>query len=316
MPLLTIGHLNERMRDRLSGAFDLVPLPGTGREAFLAEHGGRFAAVATLSGLPPEVAEALPNLRIVSSFGVGYDSIDAAGLASRGVVVTNTPDVLNNEVADTAIMLWLAVSRHLIPQEAWARSGKWKTEGNAPLTRSIRGRRVGILGLGRIGQTIARLAQAFDAEIHYTARSEKDVPFTFHPTPEDLARAVDVLIVITPGGEGTRNIVDAAVLKALGPDGILINVARGTVVDEPALIAALRDGTIAGAGLDVFAEEPAIPDALKTMENVVLLPHVGSATHETRAAMGDLVCDNLLTWARDGTPLTPVPESAGVAPTG
>jgi lactate dehydrogenase-like 2-hydroxyacid dehydrogenase len=315
--LLQIGGFNDRMEAALAPEFEIHRLfEAADREALLAEIGESVAAICTDGhwGVPADVFAACPNIRVVSSYGVGYDGIDTDEAISRGILVAHTPGVLNDEVATTAILLWLAVSRRLVPQDAWARSGRWETEGNAPLTRSVQNRKVGILGFGRIGQTIARLAEAFGAEIHYTARSEKDMPHAFHESAEALARAVDVLIVITPGGAETRHMVNAAVLDALGPEGILVNVARGSVVDETALVTALEDGRLGGAGLDVFEEEPKIPDALKRMENVVLTPHVGSATVETRQAMGDLTCDNLLQWRRDGTVKTPVPECRHLVP--
>ncbi len=305
--LLQIGIVSERMAEKLAQGFAVTVLPDDAA-GFLAERGGDFEAVATMKGIAPEVMAALPNLKVISSFGVGYDSIDAAGAAERGIVVSNTPDVLNDEVADTAIMLWLAVSRQLLPSEAWARSGTWEAEGPYPLTRSVRNRTVGIVGLGRIGQTIARQAEMFDATVVYHSRSAKDVPYTYYGDLVDMARDCDVLIVITPGGAGTQHLVDGAVIDALGPEGILVNVARGSVVDEAALVAALEAGRLGAAGLDVFEHEPKIPDALKAMENVVLLPHVGSATVETRQAMGDLVCDNLAEWLKSGRVLTPVAE--------
>ncbi len=307
--LLQICQTTPRMDDALAAVFDVTPLPAE-PAALLESDGAAFEAVLTDGhlGVPDVVAAALPNLKVVSSYGVGYDAIDADGLAARGVVVSHTPDVLNDEVAVTAILLWFAVSRRLVPADYWARSGKWERDGAFPLTRSVMGRRVGILGLGRIGQTIAERAQAFGAQISYHARSPKDVPFTYASDPVALARDADVLIVITPGGAGTQHLVNAEVLEALGPEGILINVARGSVVDETALVAALEAGKIGGAGLDVFEAEPRIPDALKTMENVVLAPHVGSATVETRQAMGDLACNNLLQFFEAGRVLTPVPE--------
>ena len=309
--LLQIGGITERMRDALSDRFDIdILFDQEDRAGFLAAHGADYPAILTNGhwGVPEDVAAATPNLKVVSSYGVGYDAIDAPAFAARGIRVAHTPDVLNNEVADTAILLWLAVSRELIPSDRHARSGKWETDGNYPLTRTAQDRRVGILGLGRIGQTIAERAQAFGAEIHYHSRSPKDVPYTYHATAAGCATAVEVLIAITPGGPETKHMVNAEVLDALGPDGIFINVARGSVCDEAALVRALQDGVIAGAGLDVFEEEPKIPDALKTMDNVVLLPHVASGTHETRQAMGDLVVANLMQWLEDGTVQTPVPE--------
>ena len=250
----------------------------------------------------------LPDLKVISNFGVGYDTIDAAEAARRGILVSHTPDVLNDEVADTALMLWMAVSRQLLPSERWARSGDWEAKGAFPLTTSIRNRSVGIVGLGRIGQAIAEHAKVFGAEILYHARSEKPGGYTYYPDLVKMAEASDVLIVITPGGPETRHLINADVMNALGPKGILINVARGSVVDEDALVAALLDGRLGGAGLDVFDQEPKVPDALKTLDNVVLLPHVGSATVETRQAMSDLVCDNLDSWRKTGKVIKPVPE--------
>lgn len=305
--LLQIGKVSDRMAQRLAAGFRVEVLPDRTGD-FLAGTGGDFVAVATMKGVAPDVMAALPNLKVISSFGVGYDSIDAERAAERGIVVSNTPDVLNDEVADTAIMLWLAVSRQLVPSERWARSGDWETSGAYPLTRSVRKRTVGIVGLGRIGQTIAEQAEMFDATVVYHSRSEKDVAYRYYSDLVAMARDCDVVIVITPGGPETRHLVNRAVIDALGPKGILINVARGSVVDESALVAALQDGRLGAAGLDVFEHEPKIPDALKAMENVVLLPHVGSATVETRQAMGDLVCDNLDHWLKDGRVLTPVPE--------
>lgn len=306
--LLQIGKVLDAMAPRLAAGFDVIELPDGDATAFLAEHGADVVAVATMKGLSNEVLAKLPNLKVVSSFGVGYDSIDAEACAARGIIVAHTPDVLNDEVADTTIMLWLAVSRGLVPSERWARSGDWESKGNYPLTRSVRGRKVGIVGFGRIGQTIAKQAGAFDAEIAYHARSEKDVPYSYYPDLVEMARESEVLIVITPGGPETRHLINAEVIEALGPDGVLINVARGSVVDEAALVKALQEGRLGAAGLDVFEAEPKIPDALKTMENVVLLPHVGSATVETRAAMGNLVCENLERWLAEGRVVAPVPE--------
>ncbi len=308
--LLQIGDVTPRMTARVEAEFEIHKLfEQEDRAAFLAQNGADFVAVLTDGhyGVPPDVTEALSNLKVVSSYGVGYDAIDANGLAAKGVLIGHTPDVLNDEVAVTAILLWFAVSRRLIGSDDWARSGKW--EGGAfPLTHSVMNRTVGVVGFGRIGQTIAQRAEAFGARVLYHARSEKDVPYTYCGDLVEMAKAADVLIVITPGGASTRNLINAPVLKALGPDGILVNVSRGTVVDEPALVAALESGVLGGAGLDVFVDEPRIPGALKEMENVVLTPHIGSATFETREAMGDLVCDNLSQWLSNGTLKTPVPE--------
>ncbi len=314
--LLQIGEVTQRMTDRVAADFEIVKLfDQPDRAGFLAARGADFMAVLTDGhwGVPQDVADALVNLKVVSSYGVGYDAIDAPALAARGVLVGHTPNVLNDEVAVTAILLWFAVSRRLVSADAWARTGTWAEQGAFPLTRSVMGRKVGIVGLGRIGQTIAARAQAFGAEIFYHSRNPRDVPFTYMADLAALAGAVDVLIVITPGGPETRHLIDAGVMEALGPEGILVNVSRGSVVDESALVEALYTGKLGGAGLDVFEDEPNIPDALKAMQQVVLTPHVGSATVETRQAMGDLVCDNLAQFLQDGTLLTPVPECAGMA---
>ena len=309
--LLQLGGMTDLMQSRLSEAFTVVRLADQpDRAAFLAERGAEFTAAVTdgHTGLPADVMEAMPNLKLVSSFGVGYDAIDADAAAARGIIVTHTPDVLNDEVADTAILLWMAASRRLVAADRWARSGAWERKGAFPLTRSVQKRVVGIVGFGRIGQTIARRATAFDPTILYHARSDKGVEWEFCPDLTDMARRSDVLMVITPGGAGTRHLVSEEVIRALGPDGILVNVARGSVVDEAALVRALEDGGLGGAGLDVFEAEPKIPDALKAMDQVVLAPHVGSASVETRAAMANLTCDNLFRFFEDGSVLTPVPE--------
>jgi lactate dehydrogenase-like 2-hydroxyacid dehydrogenase len=244
---------------------------------------------------------------------VGYDHIDAKWAAARGIVVTNTPDVLTEEVADTALGLLLCTVRELPQAERYLRAGKWLEE-DYPLTRAtLRDRTVGIIGLGRIGKAIARRLDAFGVPVVYHGRNpQPGVPYRFYANLVEMARDADVLMVVTPGGPATKNLIDAKVLAALGSDGILINMSRGSVVDEPALIAALQTGKILSAGLDVFANEPRVPRELIEMENVVLFPHVGSASVYTRDAMGQLVVDNLLSWAAGTGPLTPVPESQGV----
>ncbi|MEL6620607.1 MAG: 2-hydroxyacid dehydrogenase [Pseudomonadota bacterium] len=303
--LLQIGGVTETMRDRLAARFTIHHASGD-------FPGDAITHIVTNGhdGVPADILSACPNAQMVASYGVGYDAIDTDACVARNVVVTHTPDVLNAEVATTAIMLMLTSFRNFLSDEAHARSGAWEREGNAPLSRSADGRRVGILGLGRIGQAIADKLKAFDADIHYHSRNAKDVPYTYHADLTEMAKTVEVLIVITPGGADTRHLVNRAVMDALGPQGTLINVARGSVVDEDALVAALQDGRLGYAALDVFEQEPKIPDALKSMSNVVLLPHVGSATHETRAAMGALVVDNVLHHLDDGTVLTAVPECA------
>jgi lactate dehydrogenase-like 2-hydroxyacid dehydrogenase len=250
-----------------------------------------------------------PKLEFVANFGVGYDGVDAAWCGANGVIVSNTPDVLTDEVADLAIGLLLATVRQLPQADAFLRRGDW-LKGAFPLTTTLRGRRIGIVGLGRIGKAIARRLEGFGVEIAYHGRSQQDdVAYPYHARLLDLAAASDVLLSVAPGGEATHRMIDAEVLKALGPDGILINVGRGTVVDEAALIEALRQGTILSAGLDVFEDEPRVPQALVDMPHVVLLPHVGSASHHTRRLMGQLVVDNLISWFSGKGPLTPVAET-------
>jgi lactate dehydrogenase-like 2-hydroxyacid dehydrogenase len=257
--------------------------------------------------------ERFPKLEIVSSFGVGYDHIDAAALAARGIVVTHTPDVLTAEVADLALGLLIATVRQLPQVDRYLRAGKW-LQRPYPLTATLRGRRVGILGLGRIGKAIARRLEACDLEIEYHGRRpQPDVSYRYHPTLLGLARSCDVLMVAASGGSETKHLVDAEVLAALGPDGILVNVGRGSVVDEQALVRALKDGKILSAGLDVFEDEPRVPAELIAMEHVVLLPHVGSASVHTRNAMGQLVVDNLVSWFDGHGAVTPVPECRALA---
>lgn len=251
----------------------------------------------------------LPALEIVSIMGVGYDGVDVQAALERHIPVTHTPGVLNDEVADLAIGLMLSVARGIPQADRYVRAGRWASEGPMALARKVSGARLGIVGLGRIGQAIARRAQAFGMSIAYTARGAKaELAFDFHPSVRALAAQVDFLVVITPGGAGTRHLIDAEVLKALGPKGFLINVARGSVVDEAALVEALQRGVIAGAGLDVFEREPHVPDALKAMDNVVLTPHMASATQETRQAMADLAAGNLRAHFAGRPLLSPVPE--------
>jgi lactate dehydrogenase-like 2-hydroxyacid dehydrogenase len=270
----------------------------------------RFLAAGAHAVVDEPLLRALPRLEIVANFGVGYDSIDAAGAARHGVVVTNTPDVLNEEVADLAMGLLIATVREIPQSDKYLREGKWPSS-HYPLTQgTLRGRTLGIVGLGRIGKAIAKRAEAFGLSIaYYGRRKQADVAYLHYPTVLALAQAVDTLMIIVPGGAETRNLIDSEVLKALGPSGILINVARGTVVDEEALIDALAAKQILGAGLDVFADEPNVPARLLGLDNVVLLPHIGSASVHTRIAMGQLVVDNLVSW-RDGKgPVTPVHET-------
>ena len=301
--ILSAGVLPESTERSLIGLFtvraegdDLAVVRGFAR-------GGHFTADRPL-------LERLPKLEILANFGVGYDGIDLEYAAERGIVVTNTPDVLTEEVADTALGLLLMTVRELSAAERHLRAGKWRAE-NYPLTRAtMRDRTVGIIGLGRIGMAIARRLDAMQVPVVYhTRRPRPDVPYRHYADLAAMATDVDTLIVVVPGTAETRNMIDTRVLKALGPKGVLINIGRGISVDEPALIAALKSGIIHAAGLDVFADEPNVPPELMALPNAVLLPHVGSASVHTRDAMGQLVIDNLRSWFDRGKPLTPVPET-------
>ncbi len=264
--------------------------------------------------IPGALLGQLTALKVVSIFGVGYDGVDTATAIKQGVPVTHTPGVLTDDVADLAMTLTLGVARQLPLADAFVRAGRWP-QGPLPLGRKVSGARMGIVGLGRIGSAIAKRAAAFDMSIAYTSRSPKaDAPGTYYPSAAALAANVDFLVVITPGGAGTKHLINAEVLKALGSKGYLINVARGSVVDEAALIQALQDGVIAGAGLDVFADEPNVPDALWKMPNVVLTPHMASATHQTRQAMADLAVANMKAGTGGQPLLTPVPECVAAMP--
>ncbi len=310
--LLIICSITDVMRQRLSDAFDLHETAQIEDMAgWLTSHGPEIEFVLTDGhlGVPQPILDALPNLQIISSYGVGYDAIDVDAATRRGIPVCHTPGVLTDEVATTAVMLYLALWRNLEAQSSLARSGRWGNGHALPLSRTADGRVVGILGLGRIGQAIAKKLEAFGATILYHGRTKKDVPYRFHSDLSEMARACDTLICAAPGDASTRHLIDAKVIEALGPEGYLINVGRGSTVDEDALITALADGTLGGAGLDVFENEPHIPEALRALSNVILTPHIGSATVETRRAMGDLAIDNLLAQRDGAALLTPVPES-------
>lgn len=280
-------------------------------ETILATAGSRIRGLAVAGHriIDGAVLDRLPAAEIVANFGVGYDHIDAHAAAERGVVVTNTPDVLTEEVADLALALTLATLREIPAADRYVRAGEWR-RAPFPLGASLRGRRIGIAGMGRIGAAIARRFEACAVPVAYWSRRPRpEAPWRYVATLRDLAAEVDVLVMAVPGGASTQGIVGAEVLDALGPNGVLVNIARGSVVDEAALVAALTEGRILAAGLDVFAHEPEVPAALVALPNTVLLPHIGSATHHTRTAMGDLVVDNLAAWFAGGLPPTPVPET-------
>jgi lactate dehydrogenase-like 2-hydroxyacid dehydrogenase len=281
-------------------------------EALLKDIAPRIRGIAiayTSNKIDGAFMSRFPKLEIVSSFGVGYDHVDAKWAGGHGIIVTNTPEVLNEEVADTAIGLLLSTLREFPQAERFVRAGKW-AEKAYPLTATLRGRIVGIVGMGRIGKAIARRLDAFGVPVVYHSRNpQPDVVHKYYPKLIDMARDVDTLMVIVPGGAATKNLIDAEVMKALGPNGVLINMARGSVVDEQALIQALKDRTILSAGLDVFVNEPHVPNELIEMDHIVLFPHLGSASAATRKAMDQLVVDNLKVWFSGKLPLTPVPET-------
>jgi lactate dehydrogenase-like 2-hydroxyacid dehydrogenase len=282
------------------------------RDTFFAEHADvrAIACSATTEKIPGSFMERFPNLQIVASFGVGYDHMDAKWAAAHGVTLTNTPGVLNEEVADTALGLLLCTVRELPQAERYLRAGQWR-EKDYPLTKAtLRDRTVGLVGMGGIGQAIARRLVAFGVPVVYHTRQKREhLSYRHYASLVDMARDVDILLAILPGGAATANMIDAKVLDALGPNGILINMARGSVVDEQALIEALQEKRILAAGLDVYAKEPNVPPELIAMDNVVLFPHLGSASVHTRARMDQLVVDNILAWAAGKPPLTPVAET-------
>src|SRR3954465_12435561 len=265
------------------------------RAAFLRQHAPNVRGLATFGPgvVDGKLMDALPKLEIISNFGVGVDAINLEDARKRRLIVTNTPDVLNEAVADVAVALILNTVRRFPQSGQYLRAGQWAARGPYPLTTDLGGKVLGVLGLGRIGESIVQRVLTFGMTIRYHNRNRKDVPYPYDPDPITLARNSDVLMVVTPGGPETKPLVNAKVLDALGPQGFLVNIARGSVVDEPVLLKYLQDKKIAGAGLDVFVDEPRVPPEFFTLENAVLFPHVGSATVETRKAMGDLQIENL-----------------------
>ena len=293
--LLTVARLAPFLLEPLQAAFTVHDRLHETDPAALARLAPQIRAICGSgeSKVSAELINQLPALEVISIMGVGYDGVDVAAAKARGVMVGHTPDVLNDDVADLALALMLNVARRLPQADQYVRQGQWPG-GPMPLARKMSGARLGLVGMGRIGQAIAHRALAFGMSVAYTARSAKPaLPYAFHATPRELASAVDFLVVITPGGAATRKLIDADVLRALGPEGYLVNVARGSVVDEAALIAALQQGVIAGAALDVFENEPHVPEALRAMDKVVLAPHLGSATVQTRQAMAARALANL-----------------------
>jgi len=279
------------------------------KDAFIKEHAPTTRVLMAGAPVDDALMAKLPNLKLIASMGAGYERIDTAAARKRGIIVTNTPHVTDGCVADMAMALLLAWGRHIVQGDKFVRSRAWLKGGYALVPR-VWGRRMGILGLGRIGLAIAKRAAAFDMPIAYHNRKPRtDVPYWYYSSLLDMARDVDILMVATPGGPDTHHIVTAEVMKALGPKGIIVNIARGSIIDEPAMVQALKDGTIAGAALDVFEFEPKMPEELYSMENVVLMPHRGGGTYETWEDACDMVKANVRAFYKTGKPLTPVAET-------
>ncbi len=312
--ILLPASIMPHVADRLEREFTLVRIPSGAVDFLTPEMVRSVRGIAAHTQVRAPFIDALPDLEIVASFGVGYDAVDARHCGERGIMVTNTPDVLTEEVADTATGLLLNTLRELPKAEAWLRAGRWEKDGDYPFSRAtLRGRHVGIFGMGRIGAAIARRLDAMAVKVSYhNRRPVEGSPYGYYPSLLELAEAVDTLISVAPGGAATQNAVNAEVLRALGPNGVFVNIGRGSTVDQPALIEALTRGTILAAGLDVYADEPRVPQALIDLPNACLLPHVGSTSIHTRTLMSDLLVDNLVSWFTRGTAITPVPETATV----
>lgn len=311
--ILQAGPLVPWLEEALARDYELLPLhKQADRAAYLAQHGTRVEGLVTSArfGADRALLEQLPNLRVISSFGVGYETIAIDYAHQRGIPVGYTPDVLNDCVADTAFGLVIDAARRFSAADRFVRAGGW-LKAPYPLTTKVSGKRLGIVGLGRIGRVIAKRASGFDMDVRYhNRRAVPDVPYGYEPTLLGLAEWADFLVVVSAGGAATRHLIDARVLQALGPKGYLVNVARGSVVDEQALVKALQDKRIAGAGLDVYEDEPKVPSQLFDLDNVVLLPHMASATNETRQAMAELVAHNLATFLATGRVPVAVPANA------
>jgi lactate dehydrogenase-like 2-hydroxyacid dehydrogenase len=315
--ILVPGRLHDHSVERIGKTFKLVQIKRADQALIDAALAAEVRGIAAMTTIDAAFIDALPKLEIIANFGVGYDAVDARHAGKRGIMVTNTPDVLTEEVADTALGLLINAVRELPKAEAWLREGRWVKDGGYPLTKgSLRGRKAGIFGMGRIGKAIARRLEAFGLPVAYHNRRKlDDVTYEYHPTLVSLATAVDTLISVAPGVASTDKAVNAEVLEALGPDGVFVNIGRGSTVDEDALVSALSRGAIRSAGLDVFADEPRVRQALIDLPNASLLPHVGSASEYTRRAMADLVVDNLISWFDGKGALTAVAETKDVGST-
>jgi lactate dehydrogenase-like 2-hydroxyacid dehydrogenase len=307
--ILVVGPMHSSALTRLDAEFTTHKLwLAADKDVMLKEVGGRIRGIATAIkyGAPGALIDALPKLEIISCFGVGYDEVDVETAKKRNIPVTNTPSVLNDCVADIAMGLVIGIGRNMVQGDNYVRAGKW-LKGPMPLATSVSHKRLGILGYGRIGRAIAKRAAAFDMDIRYHSRNKvTDSPYAYFPSALELAKNCDFMVVITPGGKDTFHLVNEEVIKALGPKGFLINVARGSVIDEAALLKCLQDKSLGGAALDVFEQEPKMDEGFWALDNVLLQPHVASATIETRTAMGNLTVDNLVAHFSGKPPLTPV----------
>ena len=308
--IVQVGSAGIHADTEMAKRFSVLQLTGKDVPADIATRAAdaRVLVTSASRGASRELMASLPALEAVCNWGVGTDKVDVAAAREMGIAVSSTPDVLNDCVADLAFALMLAAARRTSEADRFVKAGEWRAIGDFPETIRVSGKRLGILGMGRIGEAIARRGAGFDMAIGYHNRSAKEgAPGTYFADLEELARWADFLVIACPGGEATRHIVNAAVLDALGPRGIVVNIARGTVIDEAALVTALVEGRVGGAGLDVLENEPAVPDALKSLDQVVLTPHIGSCTRETRYAMSDLVLRNVVSWMEGRTLVTPVP---------
>ncbi len=307
--ILVTGRLHAPTLERLENNFT-IHLCGAGQAHTIGpDIAKNIRGVVSMSGINRVGIESLPALEIISNFGVGYDAVDVGCAIENSIMISHTPTVLNEEVADTAMGLLINTVRELPAAEAYLRAGKWEKNGSYPLTgNSLQGRTLGIYGLGRIGKAIAHRAEAFGLKIAYFGRNKQDIEYDYYDSLVSLAEAVDTLMIVAPGTPETEQSVNLQVMSALGSNGVIINIGRGSVIDQPALIKALGEGIIGAAGLDVFENEPHVPEELIALPNAVLLPHVGSASLATRNVMGQLVVDNLVGWFENRAPLTPVPE--------
>jgi lactate dehydrogenase-like 2-hydroxyacid dehydrogenase len=313
--VLVPGKLHTRAAGRIGETFNRIHIDSAEISLLSVKQRGAIQGIGSYAKIDAGFIDAFPNLKIIANFGVGYDGVDAAHAASKGIIVTHTPHVLDEEVADTTIGLLLNTLRQLSAAENHLRAGRWVKDGPFPLTPlTLRGRKIGIFGMGRIGKAVARRLEGFGVSIAYhNRRADAGVSYPYFDSLLGLASSVDTLISIAPSTPETHKIVGHQVLAALGKNGVFINIGRGTTVDEAALVACLTDGTIAAAGLDVFYDEPRVPQALIDLPNTCLLPHVGSASVSTRNAMADLVVDNLISYFSNGTVMTPVPECQSFA---